>query len=84
MLPTTETSQAGLTLFGTVSTDYLGLGMGSLFKAKEVRYFLELNKEDVAHLAAVSSKSVSFDNVCRNRCANGWRKTPSLSIWWLK
>lgn len=62
MLPNKETSPTGLSLFETVSTDYLGFGIGSQFKAKEVQSFLELKREDVAHLAAVSSKSVSFDN----------------------
>jgi hypothetical protein len=33
MLPNKETSPTGLSLIETVSTDYLGFGMGSQFKA---------------------------------------------------
>jgi len=53
---------AGLGLFETVPKDYLQFGLGALFDAKRVPGVLGLNKEDVSRLAAVSVKSVRYDD----------------------
>jgi len=51
-----------LSLFDSVPEDYLHFGAGDQFRAKEVQGFLGLNREDVARIAAVSGKSVRFDD----------------------
>lgn len=48
-------------LFDTVPTDYLKFGRGSSFDARRVQEVLGLKKEDVSRLAAVSVKSVRYD-----------------------
>ena len=48
-------------LFDTVPTDYLKFGRGSTFDARRVQEVLGLKKEDVSRLAAVSVKSVRYD-----------------------
>lgn len=48
-------------LFDTVPTDYLKFGRGSAFDARRVQEVLGLKKEDVSRLAAVSVKSVRYD-----------------------
>lgn len=49
-------------LFDTVPPDVMGFGMGASFSAKAVQSFLGLNKDEVSRLAAVSPKSVRFDD----------------------
>ena len=48
-------------LFDTVPTDYLKFGRGPAFDARRVQEVLGLKKEDVSRLAAVSVKSVRYD-----------------------
>jgi len=50
------------TLFDSVPDDYLNFGHGPGFNAKEVQSFLGLKKDEVSRLAAVSPKSVRFDD----------------------
>lgn len=52
---------AGFGLFNTVPDDFLQFGHGSSFDAKRVPVFLGLKKDDVSRLAAVSVKSVRYD-----------------------
>lgn len=49
-------------LFDTVPPDFMGFGLGPSFNGKSVQSFLGLKKEDVSRLAAVSPKSVRFDD----------------------
>lgn len=49
-------------LFDTVPADLMGFGLGPSFNGKSVQSFLGLKKEDVSRLAAVSPKSVRFDD----------------------
>lgn len=53
---------AGFGLFGTVPEDHLRFGRGQSFDAKRVPAVLGLKKEDVSRLAAVSVKSVRYDD----------------------
>lgn len=48
-------------LFDTVPEDYLKFGQGTAFDPKLVPNLLGLKKEDVSRLAAVSVKSVRYD-----------------------
>ena len=55
-------AQSRFSLFDTVPPDLMGFGLGSSFNGKSVQSFLGLKKEDVSRLAAVSPKSVRFDD----------------------
>lgn len=54
-------SAAGFSLFDTVPEDVMHFGHGSAFVAKKVPEMLGLKKDDVSRLAAVSVKSVRYD-----------------------
>ena len=49
-------------LFGSLPDDVLNFGYGSEFNAQKVPQFLGLKKEDVSRIAAVSVKSVRYDD----------------------
>lgn len=48
-------------LFETVPNDVFKFGLGPDFSPKKVTEVLGLKKEDISHLAAVSAKSVRYD-----------------------
>ena len=50
-----------LSIFDSIPEDHMRFGVGDQFRAKEVQNFLGLKKEDVSRIAAVSPKSVRFD-----------------------
>lgn len=51
-----------MNLFATVPEDTLGFGQGASFVPKHVTDWLGLKKEEVARIAAVSPKSVRYDD----------------------
>jgi hypothetical protein len=55
-------SAAGFSLFDTVPEDLLHFGRGEAFAARKVPELLGFRKEDVSRLAAVSVKSVRYDD----------------------
>jgi len=61
MLSTSAQPTRPLSLFDSVPEDYMHFGVGDQFRAKEVQSFLGLKKEEVSRIAAVSPKSVRFD-----------------------
>ncbi len=60
----TSSRPANLTmgLFDTVPDDVLKFGIGKRFDAKRVPEMLNLKREDVSRIAAVSVKSVRYDD----------------------
>ncbi len=62
MTPLGNRAQSRFSLFDTVPPDLMGFGLGPSFNGKSVQSFLGLKKEDVSRLAAVSPKSVRFDD----------------------
>lgn len=55
-------STAGFSLFDSVPNDYFHFGEGNSFQPKLVPDVLGLKREDVSKLAAVSVKSVRYDD----------------------
>jgi hypothetical protein len=63
MIPMTSAqSTAGFSLFDSVPNDYFHFGEGNSFRPKLVPDVLGLKREDVSKLAAVSVKSVRYDD----------------------
>ncbi len=57
-----QSAKVAMGLFDTVPDDVLKFGVGKRFDAKRVPEMLNLKKEDVSRIAAVSVKSVRYDH----------------------